>query len=194
MNIKHLSVGGGLIGLALMLGVAAPAGATDDPYAAAIKACSSANGNPSAKLVTVIDDGRGGSLVWLTDAKSGLWLCNADAQGNVYVYNPIGGDLLNGKGAGLVHIDHVVGEDGMPLPERNPIDVAEQVCVAYLPGEETKVVGSGLDGLSEDWVAGYYVFVAAGNDKLYLCDATGDAAVWAFSEISDPLDLGNQVG
>jgi hypothetical protein len=32
-----------------------------------------------ASLVTAIDDGRGGSLVWLTDAKANLWFSSTDA-------------------------------------------------------------------------------------------------------------------
>jgi hypothetical protein len=194
MNFQHLSLGAGLVTLALVAAVTAPVGAEDDPHATAVKACSSANDNQPATLVTAIDDGRGGSLVWLTDAVSGLWLCNADAEGNIFVYSLIAGDMLDGAGPSLVHIDYVPGEGDVPLPERNPLDVAEQVCIAYLPGEEAKVIGSGQDGLGEDWVTGYYVFIETGKGNLFLCDATADAQIWAFSEIGDPLALGNQVG
>jgi hypothetical protein len=37
------------------------------------------------------------------------------------------------------------------------------------------------------------VFIDTG-DGLVLCDATGDAQVWSFAEIGDPLSLGNPVG
>jgi hypothetical protein len=105
MNLKHLPLGAGLAALALAASMTVPAGAADEPHASAIKACSSASAHGPAAVVTAIDDGRGGSLVWLTDANANLWLCSADTDGHIYAYPMITGDLLNGAGANLVNIE-----------------------------------------------------------------------------------------
>ena len=104
------------------------------------------------------------------------------------------GDLLQGAGASLVP-DEPVDDDeySVPLPDPNPLDIAELACQAYFPGEDGKTIGRGLDGLGDKFVPGYYVFFESGG-RTYLCDATGDAQVWAFAEIGDPLAIGNPVG
>jgi hypothetical protein len=144
---------------ALVIG--GPAGAKTDPHAAAVNACMSADGLQPAAFVIAVDDGRGGSLVWLTDADANLWLCNANEEGKVFAFTQMTGDLLKGAGA-------------------------------YLDNEG-KVIGSGSDGLTGDWIPGFYVFVETENG-LFLCDATGDAQVWAFAEIGDPIGILNRVG
>ncbi len=62
MSLRPLSLGAGLGALALF-GFAALGHAGDDTHAVAIKACTGANAHQPAKVVTAIDDGRGGSLV-----------------------------------------------------------------------------------------------------------------------------------
>ena len=171
------------------------AGAEADPHATAVKACTTANEHQPASLVTAIDDGRGGSLVWLTDGNADLWFCSADAAGKIYAYVIMTGDLLQGAGASLVP-DEFFDDDeySVPLPDPNPLDIAELACKAYFPGDDpTKVVGRGQDGLAEKFVPGYFVFIESGGHT-YLCDATADAQVWAFAEIGDPLGFGNAVG
>ena len=66
----------------------------------------------------------------------------------------------------------------------SPQEIAEKVCVAYL-SEGGSLVGSTSDGLDSD--LGFVVFVKAGSGQLYLCNATGDAAVWAFEAVSEPI-------
>ena len=154
-------------------------------------ACTIANAPQPVDFVAEVDDGRGGSLVWLTDAGANLWLCNADADGQVFAYSKMTCDLLLGAGANLVGVEPVVnGEVG--TPEKNPLTIAEKACQAYLSDGPGKVVGSGPDGLDGDWVPGYYVYIDTGKG-LVLCDAT-DAQVWSFAEIGNPLSLGNPVG
>lgn len=79
-------------------------------------------------------------------------------------------------------------------PIRTPLDIAELACKAYFPGNDpAKVIARGLDGLGENFVAGYFVFIESGGHT-YLCDATADAQVWAFAEIGAPLSFTNPVG
>jgi hypothetical protein len=193
MNFKHLSLGGGLAALALAASLAMPASAGTDPHASAVKACTTANAYQPAVFAAAVDDGRGGSLVWLTDAEANLWLCNADEEGHVFAYSKMIGDLLEGAGAYLVDIDPVTSTGEIGVPKHNPLKVAERACQAYLSDGPGKVVGGGPDGLEGDWVPGYFVFIETG-EGLFLCDATGDAQVWAFAEIGDPLSFGNPVG
>ena len=78
MSLRHLYLGAGLVVLALAF-AAIGASSETDQHKTAVKACTTANGHQPASLVTAIDDGRGGSLVWLTDAEAILWFSSTDA-------------------------------------------------------------------------------------------------------------------
>ena len=47
------------------------------------------------------------------------------------------------------------------------------------------LVGGTSDGLDSD--LDFVVFVKAGSGELYLCNATGAAALWAFEAVSEPI-------
>jgi hypothetical protein len=100
MKSRHLSLGAGLVVPALLAFAGMGTGAEADTPA--VTACTTANGHQPAKLVAAIDDGLGGSLVWLTDADANLWVCSADAAGKIYAYVMMSGDLLKGAGSWLV--------------------------------------------------------------------------------------------
>jgi hypothetical protein len=195
MKLGRLSLSAGLVVPALLTLTGIGAGAEPDAHAAAVKACATANGHQPAKLVTAIDDGRGGSLVWLTDSDANLWVCSADAAGKIYAYIMMSGDLLKGAGSWLVPDESFSDEEfGVARPDPNPLDIAELACRAFFPGGNPgKVIGRGLDGLGENFVPGYFIFFQS-EEHIYLCDATGDAQVWAFAEIGDPLNFDDQVG
>jgi hypothetical protein len=191
MKFAYFSLGAILAALVFGASVSGSASAATDLHASAVHACTTANSSQPVEFVAAVDDGRGGSLVWLTDADANLWLCNADVEGHIFAYSKMIGDLLQGAGANLVDIEPAVNEGEVTVPEKNPLAIAESACQAYLSDGPGKVVGSGLDGLDGDWVPGYFVFIDTGNG-LVLCDATADAQVWAFAEIGDPL--GSPVG
>jgi hypothetical protein len=67
------------------------------------------------------------------------------------------------------------------------------VFIAAVDDGPGKIVGGGPDGLDGNWVPGFYVLIES-SEGLFLCDATGNAEVWVFAEIGDPLSLGNPVG
>lgn len=186
MKFAYFSLGAILAALVFGASVSGSASAATDLHASAVHACTTANSSQPVEFVAAVDDGRGGSLVWLTDADANLWLCNADVEGHIFAYSKMIGDLLQGAGANLVDIEPAVNEGEVTVPEKNPLAIAESACQAYLSDGPGKVVGSGLDGLDGDWVPGYFVFIDTGNG-LVLCDATADAQVWAFAEIGDPL-------
>jgi hypothetical protein len=70
-----------------------------------------------------------------------------------------------------------------------PQKIAEKVCAAYL-AEGGTVLMSTPDGLEND--PGFAVFVADKTGAQYLCNATGDAMIWAFEPIGDPLSFPTQ--
>ncbi len=184
MRRKFATMTAALAALALASLGLVPAKADATGHEAAIKACSTVNPSQPVKVVNAVEDGSGIglSLVWLNDKDGNLWMCDADAKGNVYAYTIVASDLLSGGGAELIGLQ--LTSDG--TYDGQPQDVAEKVCVAYLKGDGS-LVGSTGDGLDSD--PGFVVFVKDGSGKLYLCNATGDAAVWAFEPIGDPLSF-----
>jgi hypothetical protein len=157
-------------------------------HEAAIKACSTVNPSQPVSVLSAVDDGSGigFSLVWLNDKDGNLWMCDADADGNVYVYSLLTGDLLEGAGGELIGLQLTAdgGFDGEPQ------QIAEKVCVAHT-GEGGKVLAIAPDGLEID--PGFVIFVQNAAGETYLCNATGDAMIWAFEPVGDPLKLETQV-
>jgi len=184
MRRKFATMTAGLAVLALATLGIAPAKAVSDggAHEVAIKACSTANPSQPVSVVNAVDDGSGigFSLVWLTDKANNLWMCDADAEGNVYSYTIVAKDLLSGGGPELIGLQ--LASDG--TYDGQPQDVAAKVCVAYLKGGG-EVVHINPDGL--DLAPGFIVFVKDSSGHTYLCNATGDAGVWAFEAIGEPL-------
>ena len=180
------SVMSGTIAAALSLAAIAlvPANAetTESSHAKAIEVCSTVNPFQPVEALGAIDDGSGigFSLVWLTDAEDQIWMCDADAEGFVYSYSLVNKDLLDGGGPELIGLQ-LTSNGGS---EDQPQAVAEKICAAYLKDGGT-VLSSRPDGFNDD--PGYAVFVENAAGDLYLCNATGDAMVWAFEPIGDPL-------
>ena len=190
MTRNSLIMGAGLAVLASTALVLASANAepVDAGHEAAIKACSTVNPAQPVKVVNAVDDGSGigFSLVWLNDKDGNLWMCDADSDGNVYSYTILTKDLLEGGGGELIGLQ--LTADG--TVEGEPQQIAEKVCVAYLT-DGGKVLASAPDGLDED--PGFLVFVQDSAGAFHLCNATGDAMIWAFEPIGEPLKFPEQV-
>lgn len=190
MRRNSLMIGAGVAALASVALVLASANA--EPVAvthdAAIKACSTVNPSQPVEIVNAVDDGSGigFSLVWLNDKDGNLWMCDADADGNVYSYSIVAKDLLEGGGPELIGLQ--LASDG--TYDGKPEEIAGKVCAAYLT-DGGKVLATTSDGLAID--PGFVTFVEDSKGGLYLCNATGDAMVWAFEAIGDPLTFPEQV-
>lgn len=194
MHIKLLRSRFGLSLLGIVASAAVPVTATETSQVLAIEACTASGAVAPADAVAAVADGRGGSLVWLTDAEANLWLCNADAQGQVYALSMIFDDLLAGAGAALV-TPIFLDRDGKPRPPvAEPFAVAQSACQAYLGDEARPAVVSGQDGLGTNWLPGYFFFFETEAGETFLCDATANAQVWAFARIGEPLAFGVPVG
>lgn len=190
MTRNSLMIGAGFAVLASASLVLASANA--EPVAvthdAAIKACSTVNPSQPVTVVNAVDDGSGigFSLVWLNDKDGNLWMCDADADGNVYSYSIVAKDLLEGGGPELIGLQ--LASDG--TYDGKPEEIAGKVCAAYLT-DGGKVLATNSDGLAID--PGFVIFVEDSKSDLYLCNATSDAMVWAFEPIGDPLTFPEQV-
>jgi hypothetical protein len=189
MRSNSVILSAGLAGLAALGLVLSPVNAaTAEPeHEAAIKACSTVNPAQPVEVLNAVADGTGigFSLVWLKDKEGNLWMCDADANGNVYSYTILTGDLLAGGGAELIGLQPASNGSF----DDEPQNIAEKVCVAYL-SEGGKVLVSAPDGLESD--PGFVVFVQDQAGAHYLCNATGDAMIWAFEPIGDPLKFETQ--
>lgn len=159
-------------------------------HEAAIKACSAVNPTQPVSVMSAVDDGSGigFSLVWLHGKDGNLWMCDADADGNVYVYSMLTGDLLEGAGGELIGLQ-LTSDGGF---EGEPQQIAAKVCVAHLNNGDDggKVVAIASDGLEAD--PGFIIFVQNTEGATYICNATGDAMIWAFEPVGDPLTLEQQ--
>jgi hypothetical protein len=189
MRRKFVTMSVGLAASALASLGLVPANAKSEAtnHDAAIKACSTVNPSQPVKVVNAVEDGSGlgFSLVWLNDKDGNLWMCDADDGGKVYSYAMVTGDLLDGDGPDMIGLQ--LASDG--TFDGKPQDIAEKVCAAYLT-DGGKVLASASDGLETD--PGFIVFVGDKAGKYYLCNATADAAVWAFAPIGDPLTFPEQ--
>lgn len=185
MKAKHLMLGAAVGALSVAALALAPASAKtgETAHDTAIEACSAVNPFQPVEAIGAVADGSGigFSLVWLEDSKDQLWMCDADAEGFVYSYTLVTDDLLDGTGPELIGLQPASNGEF----DDHPQTIAEKVCVAYLDGGT--LLSSGPDGLETD--PGYVVFVEDQNEALYLCNATGDAMVWAFEAIGDPLSF-----
>ncbi|HSD92828.1 MAG TPA: hypothetical protein VLB11_07365 [Methyloceanibacter sp.] len=188
--MKHNSlIFGACLAAMAAAGLLAPAGAAPAKtgHETAIEACSAVNPLQPVTVVNAVDDGSGVgfSLVWLNDKDGNLWMCDADAEGNVYSYSIVTKDLLGGAGPELIGLQLTGGAD-----DAEPQAIAEKVCAAYLE-DSGKVLLSVADGLEAD--PGFIVFVADKTGAYHLCNATGDAMIWAFEPIGDPIEFPTQV-
>jgi hypothetical protein len=190
MKRNSLMMGAGLAVLATAGLVLASANAApvETGHEVAIKACSTVNPSQPVTVVNAVDDGSGigFSLVWLNDKDGNLWMCDADANGNVYTYSIVKSDLLAGAGAEMIGLQ--LTSNG--TYEGEPQKIAEKVCAAYLT-DGGKELASTPDGLESD--PGFVIFVKDNAGNFHLCNATGDAMIWAFEPMGEPLTFPEQV-
>ena len=64
----------------------------------------------------------------MNDKDGNLWMCDADAHGNVYTYSLVTKDLLKGGGAELLGLQPTVNGGYVGQPQK----IAENVCAAFL--------------------------------------------------------------
>jgi hypothetical protein len=190
MKRSSLIFGAGLAAMAsagLML-ASANAAPAETGHETAVEVCSTVNPLQPVTLLNAVDDGSGigFSLVWLNDKDGNLWMCDADANGNVYSYTIVTKDLLDGTGPEMIGLQQTAN-GGF---EGEPQKIAEKVCAAYL-ADGGKALLSTPDGLAAD--PGFVVFVEDVNGAYHICNATGDAMIWAFEPIGDPIEFPAQV-
>ena len=143
----------------------------------AVAACLDMNEYKPAELDAAAEDGLGDWIVWVKDKDGDLWLCNANAEGEVYANVFLNGDLLDGGGAEFVKSD----TDGH---HPGPAESAERLCAAvgdYM--EDLEIVATVDDALGD-----YLVWLKNGDDAYWMCNASSDAKLYAFEAVQYPID------
>jgi len=173
---------------ALVAALFAPAAHADDQdwrpegHDSAVAACLDFNEYKPANLVDAVEDGLGDWIVWVKDKDEDLWLCNANAKGDVYANVLLNGDLLDGDGASML----AQSTDGRQL---GPASSAEQLCAKvgdYM--ENLEIVATVDDALGD-----YVVWLKNGDDAYWMCNASSDAKLYSFESVQYPLEASDAV-
>lgn len=150
------------------LALAGPGSANTD---AAIDACTAYNDYGPVELIGVNDDGMGDHMVWLQDVDGYLWGCNVSAEGDIYANVPMGLDLLEGEGAGIIQVS-----------ARNPERAVENFCADLAEGD-VEVVATAEDGFGD-----YLVWLDNFDGSFTMCNASINGELYAFETVSMPIN------
>ena len=160
---------------------AAHAGSDDwrpEGYDSAVAACLDFNGYKPVELVDAAEDGMGDWIVWVRDKDEDLWLCNANADGEVYANVLLNGDLLGGEGSQLVS-----GEDH-DARHPGPAESAERLCAAVGSyTEDLEIVATVDDSLGD-----YLIWLKNKDDAYWMCNASSDANLYTFEAVEYPIE------
>lgn len=151
--------------------------------AAATSVCLTVNKFAPAQAVKTVEDGLGDFIVWVRDKDADLWLCNASAEGNVYVNKQIRGDLLAGAGERAISIQPVAHTSS---GAGAATDNATRLCEAAGRHVGARRVVATLD----DGVGDRIVWLQGGDDSYWLCNASADAKLFVFERVHSPLNAG----
>jgi hypothetical protein len=148
---------------------------------AATSSCLSFNDYQPAEAVATVEDGLGDWIVWVRDKDRDVWMCNANAEGNVYANAQIRGDLLRGSGKRAIALQPVAHTQG----HLAGAETAERLCAA---------AGRKVDATPfvtvEDGAGDHAVWLRGGDQSLWLCNASDKAELFVFERIRSPLNAG----
>jgi hypothetical protein len=149
---------------------------------AAASECLAFNTFAPAKIEAAAEDGLGDYIVWVRDKDNDLWMCNASAEGNIYVNTLIRGDLLKGAGKRAIAVQPVALTAGRSEAE----DAARRLCVAAgRHVDATRVAAIVADGVGDQ------IVWLQGTDGSYrLCNASADAKLFVFERVRSPINTG----
>jgi hypothetical protein len=168
---------------AILLAAAATAAKADsqdwrpEGHDSAVAACIDFNGYKPATLVDAVEDGMGDWIVWVRDKDEDLWLCNANASGEVYANVMLKGDLLDGEGSQLV-------ADASGQSSAGPAAKAEQLCAAVGSYTENMEIVATVD----DSLGDYLVWLKNKDDAYWMCNASSDAKLYTFEAVQYPIE------
>jgi hypothetical protein len=150
---------------------------------AAASECLSFNKYGPAQLVSAVEDGLGDWVVWVRDKDDDLWICNASAEGNVYVNTMIRGDLLAGAGVRASAIQPIAHN---PASAPSALEGATRLCAAAgrHVGADRVVINI------PDGVGDRIVWLQDADNSYWLCTASADAKLFVFERVRSPLNQG----
>lgn len=142
--------------------------------------CATVNEYQPVDVVSIAPDGMGDYIVWMTDADGDIWACNASGQGDIYTYDLVVGDLLEGIGRETL-VDVGVIRVGSQ-PTMSDEEIAIRTCWAILEDENSEPVVAVEDGVGD-----YLVWLQESNGDLYMCNANGKGEIFIFTQVDYPI-------
>jgi hypothetical protein len=149
---------------------------------AAASECLSFNKFGPVQVVAAVEDGVGDYIVWVRDKDSDLWLCNASANGDIYLNTMIKGDLLKGAGKRAISIMPVAHTTGLS----ESADTARRLCVAA----GRHVDATRVAAIIGDGVGDQIVWLQGSDHSYWLCNASEDAKLFVFERVRAPINAG----
>ena len=146
----------------------------------AVQVCQDFNEYGPTEVMTVVDDGLGDYLIWLSDVDGDLWACNSSAAGDIYANVLVDYDLLDGAGQDMLHL--AGGQ-----VSRDPARQAERLCVAAAE-DPVKVISTAEDGLGD-----YLVWLKMSDETFIMCNASANGELWAFEVVAMPINEAAEV-
>lgn len=146
---------------------------------AASAMCAAVNDFGPARAERAVQDGLGDWIVWVRDKDNDLWLCNASAEGDVYVNSVIRGDRLRGRGEEAIALLPVsFAPQALPEAEK-----AERICAVA----GRKVGATDVVTIVEDGLGDYVVWLTGSGDTYWLCNASAEAQLYVFQPVRAPI-------
>jgi len=144
------------------------------------EACLGFNAHRPAQMVQSVPDGLGDWVVWVRDKDSDLWMCNANAKGDVYANALVQGDLLAGAGEQTIALVPAATR----ITASDASAGAERLCLAVGTLIEDVTVAATAD----DGVGDYVVWLKNGNDAYWMCNASADGKLYALEPVEYPIN------
>ena len=142
--------------------------------------CATLNEYQPVDVVSIAPDGMGDYIVWMTDTDGDVWACNASGQGDVYAYDLIIGDLLEGLGREML-IDVGIIQVGS-RPTMSDEEIAVRTCWAVSEDDNSAPIVAVEDGVGD-----YLVWIQETNGDLYMCNANGNGEIFIYTKVDYPI-------
>ena len=162
--------------------------AADNHHNVAIATCLNYS-DYGTTLEAVVEDGVGGTLVWMLDPQEDLWMCNANEEGDIYIYNHVKNDLMLGYGYEMFmyysDLNYNVAFENEYYDYYN-FYIAISLCEILL----NNFFDSNLEFylITDDGLGDYLVWMEDDLDRIWACNASESGEIFVFEEIYKTLE------
>lgn len=162
--------------------------AADNQHNVAIATCLDYS-DYGTTLESVVEDGVGGTLVWMLDPQENLWMCNANKEGDINILYHVKNDLLQGYGIEMFMYYY---DTNYNAAFENEVDdyytshIAISVCEIVL----NKFFDSNLKFylITDDGLGDYIVWMEDDLDRIWACNASESGEIFVFEEVYKTLE------